>query len=185
MKRTIRTYVDYGESSLTFGQYINLVQMIVIPDKGWKNRNAVKMNITDLIIMGNEEPEKIYDRINYAIEKKYITIKQKAHRIIELKEKYILFEYDDKYKNTNYFINSSIFPILFFKNVYYPEELQVNYKATKKYRDLNRYLSDLNNIPYIDYELYNYYYNRGINVYDKETLKRNYRIVTCTKNKLY
>ena len=167
MERTIRTHIHYEDSKLLFSQYIKMVQMLVIPEIGWKNVSSIKLNISDLIILGNEDPEKVYERINYALKQKMISNKQRAQRI-----------YD-------YFMSAAIFPIIFFKNVYYPEKFHLHYKATARYRDLNRYLSDVENIPYIDHELYNYYYERGVNVYDKETLKRNCRVVTCVENKLY
>lgn len=185
MKKTIRSYIEQKESKLLFSEYMKLVQMLVIPEVGWKNVGSVKLNVADLIIMGNEDPEKVYERINYAFKRRYISSKEKAQRFYKVNDRYILYEYEDKYRNSNYFMSAAIFPILFFKNVYYPEKLHIKPKATARYRDLNRYLSDIQNIPYIDHELYNYYYERGVNVYDKETLKRSSRIVTCFKNKLY
>lgn len=186
MELTIRTHVPHEESKLLFSQYIKMVQMIILPEVGYKNVNSIKMNISDLIILGNEEPEKVYDRINFAIKNKLISIKKKAQRIYKMNEIYMLYDYEEKYKNNNYFISGGIFPILFFKNIDYPKKLHIQPKATVRYRDLNRYLTDVNNVPYIDYELYNYYYyQKGVNVYDKEALRENSRIVTCTENKLY
>ena len=184
MKKTIREYVEQNEDKLLFSQYIKMVQMFVMPDTRLKV-NSIKLNIADLIIMGNEEPEKMYKRINYALKHKLISSKQKIQRFYEFNEKYMLYDYEDKYKNTNYFISAPIFPIIFFKNDYYPKDLHIDSKNVLRYKDLNRYLFDVLNIPYIDYELCAYYYKRGINVYDKETLKQNCRIVTCIKNKLY
>ena len=185
MERTIRTHIHYEDSKLLFSQYIKMVQMLVIPEIGWKNVSSVKLNISDLIILGNENPEKVYGRINYALKHKLITNKQRAQRIYDVDDSFMLYDYTDDYRNKNYFMSAAIFPIIFFKNVYYPEKFHLHYKVTARYRDLNRYLSDIENIPYIDHELYNYYYERGVNVYDKETLKRNCRVVTCVENKLY
>lgn len=185
MDRLFRTHVCCYDEQMLFSQYMKRVQMLVIPEKGYKNVSSVKLSITDLIILGNEEPEKIYERINFAIKHKLISSKSRAQRIYEVSRDYLLYDYENKYRFTNYFMSAAIFPIIFFKNLYYPKDLYVHYKATARYRDLNRYLSDIHNIPYIDHDLYNYYYERGINTYDKETLKQNCRVITCSENKLY
>lgn len=185
MDKPFRLYNQCDEKQISFSHYMKLVQMFIIPEQGYKNVASIKLSITDLIILTNEEPEKIYKRINYAIKNKLISSKSKSQRIYEISNEYILHMYEDKYRFTNYFISAAIYPIIFFKNIYYPEELYIRHRSTSIYKDLNRYLFDIDNVPYINRDLYDYYYKRGINIYDKETFKRNCRIVTCSKNKLY